>query len=169
VYDAVKNHGVRAPRSQPVSYAELFDLEYTKGDKTGAFGKRRDSILGFVQEAHTKISHLNYISKKKKRSERILALREADELFEACKERIGKSADDHVYSLLLKELDNGSTSFHSLLFAAMCYTADGYLLKKLKKPECEMTDVIPFEGDSSSSDLIWIYGHPHVRGRKNQS
>ena len=57
VYDAVKNHGARAPRSKTISYTELFDLEFIKGDKTGAFGKRRDSILNFVQEAQAKIMY----------------------------------------------------------------------------------------------------------------
>ena len=178
VYDAVDEDKGRAPRSKNVYYTELFDLDFEKGDPTGAFAKRRDAILSFVEEAQNKIRHLNFISSKKNRTEKLLAIEEAEALFEECKKKIEKSADDHVYALLLRELDKGEeskkrvTSFHALLFAVMCYANEGYLLKKLKKPTCEMLDLYPIAEGAWSDDLpdkVFVYGHPFVRARRQKS
>ena len=178
VYDAARNDKGRSPRSKNVYYTDLFKLNFEKSDPTGAYVKRRDSILKFVEEAQAKIKHLNFISKKKNRSERILAMEEAELLFEECKEKIAKTADDHVYYLLLRELDKGEetnknvTAFHALLFAVMCYANDGYLLRKLKKTDYEMLDLIHLDDAITSSDgsdeIISIYGHPHIMGRRRK-
>jgi hypothetical protein len=178
VYDAARNDKGRSPRSKNVYYTDLFKLSFEKSDPTGAYVKRRDSILKFVEEAQAKIKHLNFISKKKNRSERILAMEEAELLFEECKEKIAKTADDHVYYLLLRELDKGEetnknvTAFHALLFAVMCYANDGYLLRKLKKTDYEMLDLIHLDDAITSSDgsdeIISIFGHPHIMGRRRK-
>jgi hypothetical protein len=151
-------------------------LNFDKSDPTGAYAKRRDSILRFVAEAQVKIKHLNFISKKKNRSERILAMEEAELLFDECKEKIAKIADDHVYYLLLRELDKGEmshkgiTTFHALLFAVMCYANDGYLMKKLKPCKSEMFDLIPIYGKNEEEDdeCILLYGHPHKKVKSNK-
>jgi hypothetical protein len=172
VYDAARNDKGRSPRSKNVYYTDLFKLNFDKSDPTGAYVKRRDSILKFVEEAQAKIKHLNFISKKKNRSERILAMEEAELLFDECKEKIAKTVDDHVYYLLLRELDKGEetnknvTAFHALLFAVMCYANDGYLLRKLKKADYEMMDLVTADEMASSEDTVSIYGHPHIMGRR---
>ncbi len=177
VYDAVGNDTGRADRSRKVRYKDLFELHFEAGDPTGAFTKRRDSIMKFVEEAQMQIRYLNFISKKKNRSEKILAIEKAESLFDECKEKVKKSADDHLYSLLLKELDKDENvsrvkGFRSLLFAAICYANDCSLMKKLKKPEREMLDLIPISNeavsDYSEDDIILIYGHPHVLGRNKK-
>lgn len=174
IYDAVSNDKGRSPRSKNVYYTDLFKLKFDRADPTGAYVKRRDSILRFVEDAQSKIRHLNYISRKKNRSERILAMEEAELLFEECKEKIGKVADDHVYDLLLRELDKGEetnkgvTTFHALLFAVMCYANEGYLLKKLQKPDYEMMDLILNDEAILSDYTVSIYGHPHVMGRRRK-
>ena len=177
VYDAVKNDKRRAPKSKMIYYTDLFELQFEKGDPTGAYSKRRDSILKTVEEAQLQIKHLNFVSKKKNRSERILAMEEIDSLFEECKEKVEKTADDHVYYLLLHELDKREetdkslASFHSLLFAVMCYANDGYLLRKLKNPRYEMFDLIPHEDAIETNDeteKVSVYGYPHVKGRRRK-
>jgi hypothetical protein len=176
IYDAVCDDKYRSPRSKKVYYTDLFELNFDKSDPTGAYAKRRDSILRFVKEAQVKIKHLNFISKKKNRSERILAMEEAELLFDECKEKIAKIADDHVYYLLLRELDKGEmshkgiTTFHALLFAVMCYANDGYLMKKLKPCKSEMFDLIPIYGKNEEEDdeCILLYGHPHKKVKSNK-
>lgn len=176
VYDAVCNDKGRSPKSKNVYYTDLFNLEFDKADPTGVYVKRRDSILKFVGEAQAKIRRLNFISKRKTRSDKIIAMEEAERLFEECKQRIEKSADDHLYYLLLRELDKGEetskgvTAFHALLFAVMCYSNDGYLLKRLRKPEYEMLDLIPMDdaiaSKADTEGSVLIYGHPHVMGKR---
>ena len=174
LYDAIKSDKGRSPRSKTVRYTELFELHFDKADPTGAYVKRRESVLKLVQEAQERIHHLNFISKRRNRSERLLAMAEAEELFEECKERISKVADDHLYYLLLTELDRGEeenkrvSAFHALLLAAMCYAGDGYLMKRLKKPEREMLDIIPSDGSEPSEEILYIYGHPHIMGRRHK-
>lgn len=172
VYDCVKSDKVRASGIKSVRYTELFDIYYQKGDPTGAFGKRRDSILDYVSEAYKTIKRLNFTSRKKNLDDKLLAREQANELFENCKQRVSKNIEDHVLCLLLKELDDGEESkkavsaCNALLFASMVYAEDGYLLSKLKKPLNEMYDLIFVSGDDipndESEELIYVYGHPHL-------
>jgi hypothetical protein len=174
VYDAARNDKWRSSRIKTVYYTDLFELTFDKKDPNGTYVKRRDSILKFVEEAQVKIRRLNFISKKKNRSERILAMEEAERLFDECKEKIEKTADDHLYYMLLSELDKaeeqnkGVSSFHALLFATMCYANDGYLMKTLKKPDYEMLDLIPVDEVILPEETVLIYGHPHTMGRKTR-
>ena len=175
VYDALGKGSFRSVRRKNVNYTDLFQLEFEKGDPNGTYVKRRDAILEFVEETQAKIRRLNFIGKKKNRSERILAMEEAELLFCECKEKMEKKADDHVYHLLLRELDKGEethkgvTRFHALLFAVMCYANDGYLLKKLKVSDVEMFDLLLLDErelpKTDPSRLVFVYGHPHVKGR----
>lgn len=172
VYDAVGGDKGRSPRSKTVYYTDLFALSFDKADPTGAYVKRRDSILKFVEQAQLQIRHLNYIAEKKNRAERILATEEAQRLFEECKEKVEKLADDHVYYLLLRELDKGEetdkgvTAFHALLFAVMCYANGGYLLKKLQTPAYEMMDLVLADETASPDETVYVYGYPHVMRRR---
>ena len=105
-----------------------------------------------------------------------MALEEIESLFEECQAIIKDNAgdDDHLYYLLLKELDKGSESkkgisaFGALLFASMCYANEGYLMSKLKKPEKEMHDLIHLEDAPQRRDefpvIHDVFGHPHVEG-----
>ena len=171
VYDAVGKDKGRAERGRKLLYKELFDLNFETGDPTGAYTKRRASIMKFVEDAQAQIRYLNFIGKKKNRSEKLLAIEKAEALFEECKERVKKSADDHVYALLLGELDKDEKisrvkGFRSLLFASLCYANNCALMKKLKKSDSEMHDIVPIPkeaiADYSLEEITFIYGHPHV-------
>ena len=50
----------------------------------------------------------------------------------------------------------------------MCYANEGYLLKKLQKPDYEMMDLIPGDEAILSEDTVSIYGHPHIMGRRRK-
>ncbi len=175
VYDEVRRDKERAPRSKCVNYTDIFSLDFDKADPHSTFRKRRDAILEFVESAQTTIKHLNYVSSKKNRTEKLLAIEEAETLFEECKEKIAEKADDHVLYLLLSELDKGEeskkriTAFHSLLFATMCYSSDGYLMRRIKNVGEGMCDLIPLFGADLNCDAeqtVTIYGYPHMRGRR---
>lgn len=176
IYDAVEADAERAPRSKTVQYTELFELNSEKGDPTGAYGKRRDSILKFVKEKQSEIRRLNFIGRRKNRAERLMAIMEADALFDECKERIAKTADDKVYGLLLRELDIGEASAkgisacNALLFATMAYANGGYLMKKLKKPEKEMLDLVHKDDAvcDGTESIRMIFGHPHVEKKRKR-
>ena len=175
VYNAVENDSGRSPRSKNTAYIDLFKLDFEKGDPTGAYAKRRDGILQFIEESQKEIRRLNFISNRENRFEKLLAMEEAEALFDQCKEKMTKSADDHIYYLLLRELDKqeetkkGVTRFHSLLFAVMCYANEGYLFGKLLPPKSEMFDLLPVDDatifEEQSEKLIFLYGHPHKMGR----
>ena len=103
-----------------------------------------------------------------------MAIEEAERLFQECKERVEKSADDHLYHLLLQELDKGEDSkkgvnaFHALLFAVLCYANDGQLLRKLKKTDYEMQDLISVDMVYPTDKIVSIYGYPHIMGRRQK-
>ena len=176
IYSEVDSYRDRASKIKAISYSDLFELQYEKGDPNGTFGKRRDKVLEFIKEKQNRIRLLNFTSKKENRSEKLLALEEIESLFEECQPIIQENAgdDDHLYYLLLKELDKGSKSkkgisaFGALLFASMCYANDGYLMRKLKKPEKEMHDLIHLEDAPQRRDefpvIHDVFGHPHVEG-----
>ena len=75
-----------------------------------------------------------------------------------------------MYYLLLKKLDKEKSvsSFNALLFASMCYANEEYLMRRLKKPEKEMHDLMHKEDAPLRKDefpIIYdIFGHPHVEG-----
>ena len=172
VYDEVKNDNARAVRVENVPYVSFFEIDYDKKDPTGAFTKRRDSVLEFVKTNQEKIRRLNFILKSMDRLERAILMEEINELYNECKEKIASVANDHLYALLLLELDKGKeskkgiTSFNALLFASMCYANDGYLMKKLKKPQKEMYDLLLLEGDGKPD--VFVFGHGHVIARKHR-
>ena len=174
IYDAVRHDRGRSPRSKTVDYVSLFDLDHAKGDPTGVYGKRRDAVLDFVSEAQKKIRRLNFAANTQDRAEKALAAEQVAELFEACLRVVAEKADDRVYYLLLRELDKREeskksvTQFHSLLFAVMCYANDGYLMKKLRPPTREMYDLIPADESAlpPPDEVVYLFGHPHVRGRR---
>ena len=97
-------------------------------------------------------------------------MEEINALYNECKDKIAEVADDHLYALLLLELDKGKdskkgiTSFNALLFAAMCYANDGYLMKKLKKPEKEIYDLLLLENGGAPD--VYVFGHGHIIDRK---
>ena len=112
IYSEVDSYRDRASKIKAISYSDLFELQYEKGDPNGTFGKRRDKVLEFIKEKQNRIRLLNFTSKKENRSEKLLALEEIESLFEECQAIIQENAgdDDHLYYLLLKELDKGSKS-----------------------------------------------------------
>ena len=173
VYDAVQNDTSRAKKVKNISYTELFDLEFEPGDPNYAFAKRRDNIIDFVKTAQMHIRNLNYHSSGMTRAELEYAQELEYIIFEGCKERIERSGDDHVIYLLLKELDKDDDSdkdisqCKALLFAAMLYASDGYLIKKVRRSDTEMLDLIYCEdtSDVDKEKIKMIYGYPHVIGR----
>jgi hypothetical protein len=54
----------------------------------------------------------------------------------------------------------------------MCYANDEHLLRKLKKTDYEMLDLIYLKDDIASSygsdEIVSIFGHPHIMGRRHK-
>ena len=172
VYDAVRENPTRAERSKTTRYTDLFALDFRRGDPTGVYSKRRDAVLREVAETQTLLRRFNLMGKAEGRAERALAVRAATEALDLCIAWFGKNADDHLYDLLLQELDYGERSegrvsaYHSLLFAVMCYARDGYLLTRLKPAATPMCDLIHREDAPAHPerfpDVRMVYGHPHA-------
>jgi hypothetical protein len=172
VYDKIMNGTARAPKTNNLSYTDLFDLKFKAGDPNYAFAKRRDAIIDYVREAQERIRSLNYKSATMGRAQLSRAEDEEDEIFEDCLERVGRSVDDHVYYLLLRELDldedsrKGISSCRALLFASILYANDGYLMKRLHRTGAPMHDLVfcdelPNDGETLDS-VRWVFGYPHV-------
>ena len=169
VYDAVCNDTSRARKTKNISYTALFDLQFKPGDPNYAFAKRRDTIIEAVKKAQMHVRNLNYKSASMTRAELEYAEMIEDMIFEECKERIRRSADDHVLYLLLKELDKDDdsekdiSSCKALLFASMLYAGDGYLMKKLHASTAEMADLVYLdEAPLPDDEVRMIYGYPHA-------
>ena len=185
VYGAVENDAPRAPRTATISYTELFDLEYVPGDPTGMYTKRVQSVIDFISERRREIRRLNYKLHTMNRAELKDAEEEIQTLFTECRERVEKLADDHLYYLLLKRLDEAGmrdpdanegdtdstdakvSSSRALLFASMLYASGGYLLSRLHPSEHEMLDLVFCEDPESYApeQIRMIYGYPHVAKR----
>ena len=176
VYDRIISDKGRSKRSKVINYTDLFELDYETGDPNGTYTKRRDSVIEFIKKAEAEIKRLNFVSKIKNRAEKLLAKEAADALFYECIERVEKVADDNLYYRLLKKLDSEEaedenlSSVGALLFAAMCYANDAYLIKKLKKTDYEMLDLVFAEGEDIPQDgadnLIYLFGKKHIIKRK---
>ena len=172
VYDIVKNDRGRAPGDKTSNYTSLFDLEYDKRDPNGTYVKRREAIIKFIKAAQTRISGIQNRCRRAEREERLNAIKEVNDIFEKCQDEIAKRADDHLYALLLHELDLGErarkevSASHSLLFASMCRANNGYLMSKLIPRKSEFRELVHFEGAEGYPDefpcVLKLYGHAHV-------
>ena len=171
IYDIVNSKFGKAKPTPDISYSELFHLTVERNNDGGnSYKKKR--VLEIVKTAQDELSALNYASKNKSRSEKQYAKEKSQEVFLKCISDISKHLDnDHVYDLLLQELDNnGIFGYHALLFTAICYSNDCALLKKVKPSERPTYDLRWVEDapsrplEFSRSDIVWIFGHPHVIG-----
>ena len=176
IYDIVERDGGRAPGDKVSNYTSLFNLEYDKRDPNGTYVKRRESVIKFIKEMQTRISGIQNRCRRAEREERLDAIEQVNAIFEECQEKIAKNADDHLYALLLHELDLGErarkevSASHALLFASMCRANNGYLIGKLIPPELEFFELVHFEDALSYPDdfpgVHLLYGHPHVEAEE---
>lgn len=171
IFDAVNSDTERAPKKARIPYIDLFEVDKKVSDPNGKYSKECDSIMGFVKNHQNEMRQINFAAKKKERSEKAISRERSNELFKECIDCITNKAEEETMVFLLKKLDRGVSGFHALLLASMCYAGEGYLMKKLKKPEKEMLDLIPVDiipEGTDPSDIFMVLGHPHLKGRKKR-
>ena len=174
IYDIVNSKFGKAKPTADIPYSKLFHLTVERNNDGGnSYKKKR--VLEIVEKSQKELSAMNYASKNKSRSEKQYAKDRAQEVFLKCISDVSKHLDnDHVYDLLLQELDaaesskNNISGYHALLFTVLCYSNDCKLMKKVKPSERPVHDLIWVEDapsrplEFSRSDIVWIFGHPHV-------
>ena len=176
IYDIVNSKFGKAKPTADIPYSELFHLTVERNNDGGNSHKKK-RVLEIVEKAQKELSAMNYASKNKSRSEKQYAKDRAQEVFLKCISDVSKQLDnDHVYDLLLQELDaaenskNNISGYHALLFTALCYANDCKLMKKVRLSERPVHDLIWVEDapsrpmEFSRSDIVWLFGHPHVIG-----
>lgn len=176
IFDIVSEEFKKAPPTQEIKYRDLFVLDVVRNNNGGNTYKK-NRVLEIVEKAQKKLRVLNYVSKNQSKSEKQFAKDQAEEVFAKCLKDAAKHLDnDHVYDLLLQELDkgeeskNGITEYNALLFATVCYANECALLGKLKPLESPMYDLVWVEDaperpmDFPKTDIKVLFGHPHVLG-----
>lgn len=177
IFDIVNTHFKKAPKTNTVKYRNLFDLNPLNDNGNDTHAKNK--ILDIVSIAQQELKTLTYEYKNKSKSEKQYAKKRSNEIFNKCLDDVGKklsSASDHLYHLLLQELDkeepqNKVSNYHALLFSVLCYANNGALIKRLKKPQRIRYELIWAESnhgklsDFLEEEIIYIFNHPHILGR----
>lgn len=170
IFDAVNFDNSKAPKKTRIPYIDLFEIGEKVKDENGTYAKRCKSIMEFFRDTQKEMKSINFMAKNNGRSEKALLKEKANMLLSSCMDKIEKTVDDPTLVYLLEKLDCEVSEFHALMLASMCYANNGYLMKKLKSPENEMYDLIAVETipqDTDSSNIVMLFGYPHVIGRRH--